>query len=153
MSLRIGIDYTAAVRQRAGIGRYTRGLVQALARLDRDKRYTLFMPHDSDLYQRYRLSGHEKILLVGKLTDDVALFEKLLTRKGVTVIVAPLSQALAVLRQQMRPGRWSPIAGHPTTPDTQGRPLHGRPVGKPGLSPRATAFRHGYSSDFAGPGP
>jgi glycosyltransferase involved in cell wall biosynthesis len=106
MSLRIGIDYTAAVRQRAGIGRYTRGLVQALARLDRDKRYTLFMPHDSDLYQRYRLSGHEKILLVGKLTDDVALFEKLLTRKGVTVIVAPLSQALAVLRQQMPHQVW-----------------------------------------------
>jgi len=106
MSLRIGIDYTAAVRQRAGIGRYTRGLVQALARLDRDNRYTLFMPHDSELHQRYRLSGHEKILLIGKLSDDVALFEKLLTRKGVTVIVAPLSQALAVLRQQMPHQVW-----------------------------------------------
>jgi glycosyltransferase involved in cell wall biosynthesis len=106
MSLRIGIDYTAAVRQRAGIGRYTRGLVQALARLDRDNRYTLFMPHDSELHQRYRLSGHEKILLIGKLSEDVALFEKLLTRKGVTVIVVPLSQALAILRQQMPHQVW-----------------------------------------------
>ena len=65
MSLRIGIDYTAAVRQGAGIGRYTRGLVQALARLDHENQYTLFIPHDSELHQRYRLSGNEKILLIG----------------------------------------------------------------------------------------
>lgn len=38
----IGIDYTAAVRQGAGIGRYTRGLIRALAELDRDTRYVLF---------------------------------------------------------------------------------------------------------------
>jgi glycosyltransferase involved in cell wall biosynthesis len=40
--LRIGIDYTAAVRQGAGIGRYTRELVRALAELDRDNDYVLF---------------------------------------------------------------------------------------------------------------
>jgi len=101
MSLHIGIDYTAAVRQGAGIGRYTRGLVQALAWLDRENRYTLFMAHDSEPYQRYRLLGSEKILLIGEPTDGVTLFEELLTRKGVTVIVASLNQALAVLRQQM----------------------------------------------------
>ena len=39
---RIGIDYTSAVRQGAGIGRYTRGLVKALAELDRANRYVLF---------------------------------------------------------------------------------------------------------------
>jgi glycosyltransferase involved in cell wall biosynthesis len=39
--LRIGIDYTPAIRQRAGIGRYTRGLVQALATLDRRNEYVL----------------------------------------------------------------------------------------------------------------
>jgi glycosyltransferase involved in cell wall biosynthesis len=38
----IAIDYTPAIRQRAGIGRYTRGLVHALAGLDRANRYTLF---------------------------------------------------------------------------------------------------------------
>jgi glycosyltransferase involved in cell wall biosynthesis len=106
MSLRIGIDYTAAVRQGAGIGRYTRGLVQALARLDRGNRYTLFMPRDSEPHQSHRLSGSEKVLLVGEPTNDVALFEELLTRKGVTVIVVPLSQALVVLRQQMPHQVW-----------------------------------------------
>ncbi len=42
-SLRIGIDYTSAVRQRAGIGRYTRNLIRALAELDADNLYTLFV--------------------------------------------------------------------------------------------------------------
>ena len=41
--IRIGIDYTAAVRQRAGIGRYTRNLVRALADIDAESRYTLFV--------------------------------------------------------------------------------------------------------------
>jgi glycosyltransferase involved in cell wall biosynthesis len=40
--VRIAIDYTAAIRQGAGIGRYTRGLVQALADLDRENQYILF---------------------------------------------------------------------------------------------------------------
>ncbi|NLG28782.1 MAG: glycosyltransferase family 4 protein [Chloroflexi bacterium] len=40
--MRVIIDYTAAVRQGAGIGRYTRGLVRALAELDRTNRYVLF---------------------------------------------------------------------------------------------------------------
>ncbi len=38
--MRIGIDYTAA-QQRAGIGRYVRGLVAALAQLDSENRYVL----------------------------------------------------------------------------------------------------------------
>jgi glycosyltransferase involved in cell wall biosynthesis len=40
---RIGIDYTSAVWQRAGIGRYTRGLIGALAEVDRAREYVLFM--------------------------------------------------------------------------------------------------------------
>ncbi|MHB0858259.1 MAG: glycosyltransferase family 4 protein [Anaerolineae bacterium] len=39
---RVGIDYTAAIRQSAGIGRYTRGLVRALAELDHESSYVLF---------------------------------------------------------------------------------------------------------------
>lgn len=39
--IRVGIDYTAAVRQQAGIGRYTRGLIGALAALDRETSYVL----------------------------------------------------------------------------------------------------------------
>jgi len=42
LALRIGIYYTAALRQGAGIGRYTRELVRALAKLDRDHDYVLF---------------------------------------------------------------------------------------------------------------
>ena len=41
--MRIGIDYTAAVRQRAGIGRYTRNLVRALVEIDVTNRYLLFV--------------------------------------------------------------------------------------------------------------
>ena len=40
--MRITIDYTPALRQSAGIGRYTRGLVTALAALDQENAYTLF---------------------------------------------------------------------------------------------------------------
>lgn len=41
--MRIGIDYTAAVRQSGGIGRYTRNLIQALAEQDSRHQYTLFV--------------------------------------------------------------------------------------------------------------
>jgi len=40
--MRIGIDYTPGVTLGAGIGRYTRGLVQALADLDHVNEYVLF---------------------------------------------------------------------------------------------------------------
>lgn len=40
--MRIGVDYTAAVWQGAGIGRYTRELIRAVVPLDRQIRYTLF---------------------------------------------------------------------------------------------------------------
>ena len=40
--MRIAIDYTSAVAQGAGIGRYTRSLVAALARVDERNRYLLF---------------------------------------------------------------------------------------------------------------
>jgi glycosyltransferase involved in cell wall biosynthesis len=42
MTLTVGFDLTAAARQRAGIGRYTRHLLEALARLDTDTRYRCF---------------------------------------------------------------------------------------------------------------
>ena len=41
--MRIGIDYTAAVRQRAGIGRYTRNLIRALSEADVENEYILFV--------------------------------------------------------------------------------------------------------------
>jgi glycosyltransferase involved in cell wall biosynthesis len=46
--MRIGIDYTAAVRQQAGIGRYARSLVRALAQLDASNQYRLFVAGGGD---------------------------------------------------------------------------------------------------------
>ena len=40
--MRVTIDYTPALRQSAGIGRYTRGLIGGLAALDQENQYTLF---------------------------------------------------------------------------------------------------------------
>ena len=40
--MQIGIDYTAAARQRAGIGRYTRELIAALLALESPHQYTIF---------------------------------------------------------------------------------------------------------------
>ncbi len=43
--MRIGFDYSPAVNQRAGIGRYTRCTVAALAELDKNNEYVLFYPN------------------------------------------------------------------------------------------------------------
>ncbi len=45
--MHIGIWYTPALRQGAGIGRYTRSIVSALAKLDTENRYTLVVSKDS----------------------------------------------------------------------------------------------------------
>ena len=41
--MKIGIDYTSAVHQGAGIGRLTRGVIRALAEIDSRNQYTLFV--------------------------------------------------------------------------------------------------------------
>jgi glycosyltransferase involved in cell wall biosynthesis len=66
--LKIGIDYTAALKQSGGIGRYTRGLIMTLAQLDQRHQYTLmstpdspaddlrfFHPHTNFAHKRYPL--------------------------------------------------------------------------------------------------
>lgn len=45
--MRIGVDYTSALRQRAGIGRYTRGLLAAVTAIDPANSYTLAAPRDA----------------------------------------------------------------------------------------------------------
>ncbi len=45
--LKIGIDYTAALKQSGGIGRYTRGLITTLAQLDQQNSYTLMLTPDA----------------------------------------------------------------------------------------------------------
>ena len=46
--MRICIDSRAATHQRAGIGRFARGLISALAGIDRDTRYVLLDSRDGD---------------------------------------------------------------------------------------------------------
>ncbi|HMR63286.1 MAG TPA: glycosyltransferase family 1 protein [Anaerolineae bacterium] len=75
-SLHIGLDYTAALKQGGGIGRYTRGLVTALARIDRQNHYTLLHPPEAPptglndfkaypnfSWRRYPLS--ERVMTIG----------------------------------------------------------------------------------------
>ena len=47
--MRIGIDYTAAAKQRAGIGRITRELVRALAEIDRKNEYLLIHTRGTEI--------------------------------------------------------------------------------------------------------
>lgn len=48
--MKIGIDYTAALKQSGGIGRYTRGLITTLADLDDKNSYTLLATPDAPLH-------------------------------------------------------------------------------------------------------
>ena len=45
--MNIALDYTSASRQRAGIGRYTRSLIHALAQQDTENQYALYVPRDA----------------------------------------------------------------------------------------------------------
>jgi glycosyltransferase involved in cell wall biosynthesis len=47
--LKVGIDYTSALKQSGGIGRYTRGLITTLAQLDTQIQYTLLVTPDAPL--------------------------------------------------------------------------------------------------------
>ena len=78
--MRIGIDYTPALRQRAGVGRYTRGLVRALAAIDQRNEYVLLaaagglemaaerpLPGDNFRERRIPLSDHFLTILWHRL--------------------------------------------------------------------------------------
>lgn len=47
--MKIAVDYTAALKQSGGIGRYTRGLITTLAQLDDQHSYTLLVTPDAPL--------------------------------------------------------------------------------------------------------
>jgi glycosyltransferase involved in cell wall biosynthesis len=65
--MRIGIDYTSAVRQRAGIGRYCRELIQALVKLDAENEYVLLiagrLTADESAELDTRFAGHANVVL------------------------------------------------------------------------------------------
>lgn len=59
--MRIGIDYTPALRERAGIGRFTRELVRALSKLDKEHEYVLVRTRDSGTLQGQDWPGNFRI--------------------------------------------------------------------------------------------
>ncbi len=62
--MRITIDYTSAVRQRAGVGRYTRNLVSALTKVDRENAYTLFCAGERPKGRAWPANFHVRTTLV-----------------------------------------------------------------------------------------
>jgi glycosyltransferase involved in cell wall biosynthesis len=97
--MRIGIDYTAAVRQGGGIGRYTRELVAALFRMESAHRYTIFAATGGLENRDWRLGIENLQSLVSDLqfravpiTDDWLhrLWQRLRLPIPVEVITGPL---------------------------------------------------------------
>lgn len=91
---RIGIDYTAAARQGAGIGRYARELVSALLRRPGDHRYTLFAAVGglADHRWRERVAGTGVRIRTLPLSDDwmARLWHRLRLPIPVEVVTGPL---------------------------------------------------------------
>jgi glycosyltransferase involved in cell wall biosynthesis len=102
--MRIGIDYTAAVRQGAGIGRYTRCLVEALLELDAHNEYVLLAATGgvrkvapSQVAATASGLGHSSL--------DIA------TLDNVRVVPLPVSdRVLAILWQRLRLPLWVELA-------------------------------------------
>jgi len=98
--MRIGIDYTAAARQRAGIGRYTRELVGALLALPTSHHYTLFaavggLPraHWQREIDRLRATCHSQLAIrTLPLSDDwlARLWHRLRLPISVETVTGPL---------------------------------------------------------------
>jgi glycosyltransferase involved in cell wall biosynthesis len=88
-SIRIGIDCTAAVRQGAGIGRYTRHLVDALTQLDVENQYVLLVAR-------------------GGISRPQPWLEVVASRRHVRVVSLPLSdRAMAVLWHRLGLPLWA----------------------------------------------
>jgi len=62
--MRVGIDYTAAVHQGAGIGRYTRALIAALTHLDRSTEYRLVVAGRGGRYGQARWPANVRLCVI-----------------------------------------------------------------------------------------
>lgn len=94
--MRIGIDYTPAVRQTAGIGRYVRELVRALASVDCENQYTLFVA-DGRVSAR-DVWGGRRVLLVSEGNELEAQAKQTLERYGYQVERCRPADALSALQ-------------------------------------------------------
>jgi len=93
--MRIGIDYTSAVQQGAGIGRYTRQLVSALVESDAENKYALLV------------GG-------GGVPDAASQLEDLTCRANVRSVLLPVSDhTLSVLWHRLHLPLWVELACGP----------------------------------------
>jgi len=100
--MRIGIDYTPAINQSAGIGRYVRELIRALAAVDYESKYTLFVA--GGRVAARDVWGGQHVLLVSEGGELETRTRQTLEQSGYQVETCRPADALAAL------GR--------TTPDT-----------------------------------
>lgn len=63
--MRIAIDYTSGITQRAGIGRYTRNLMRALLDIDTTDRFTLFSSERATATYGFPKAGNARPRVVG----------------------------------------------------------------------------------------
>lgn len=63
--MRIAIDYTPGIAQRAGIGRYTRNLIQALIEVDQTDQFTLFSTERATTAYRFPSAPNVRPRVVG----------------------------------------------------------------------------------------
>ncbi|HEX5417324.1 MAG TPA: glycosyltransferase family 1 protein [Chloroflexota bacterium] len=60
--MRVAIDYTAALHQGAGVGRFVRNLVGALLEIDRETSYTLLYPRARDRSEPPQLPRYDNVV-------------------------------------------------------------------------------------------
>lgn len=95
--MRIGIDYTPALRQTGGIGRYVRELVRALAAVDQENRYTLFVA--GGRASARDVWGGRRVLLVSDGGDLEGQAKSTLEQNGYQVETCRFFDALEALDQ------------------------------------------------------
>ncbi len=93
--MRIGIDYTPVVHQTAGIGRYVRELVRALAAVDHENQYTLFIA--GGRVSARDVWGGEHVLLVSDGGDLESQAKQTLEQIGYQVGTGRRTDARVVL--------------------------------------------------------
>jgi glycosyltransferase involved in cell wall biosynthesis len=93
--MRIGLDYTPAIHQVGGIGRYVRELVRALAAVDHQNQYTLFLA--GGRVSARDVWGGQRILLVSDGSEFEARTKQTLEQIGYQVETSRPTDALALL--------------------------------------------------------
>jgi glycosyltransferase involved in cell wall biosynthesis len=95
--MRIAIDYTPAIQQSAGIGRYVRELVRSLAVIDHENQYTLFIAQGRASVRD--VWGGERVLLSSEGGEVEGRAKQELERSGYQVETCRSGQELEALEQ------------------------------------------------------